>query len=793
MPGRNIMYKGKVTNRSWSELPPEIVRMIASRFLYASAESAYVPETWEHHHFWLHRVVYTAIRDAKTMEVLMNICPKWSAAVAYHKLWDHLVHVLDPGGVYFRHNPAVAHHPPYQHYRSIWYHTCIVCRINSPQNSKGVGLVERVINTTNLGSCGICREHRAHRAAFCGLCLREAQPYELDTTLDPAYAVFCMANEDDETWPGVDATCRSCRQEWLWKTVSNHPKEREAVGGKRFRSVDWETKTTVDCFVDLGEGSINDVINLALERYWLRKHTRLPDMMSQALAATRLIGPATDEELEELSSEIDEEDEDDMELLQMTEESGVKDLALGDWARNRILDGYWLNPADQWYNYRTFPVQAVHPCPWTIENDRDERGIREGEEEEEHPTREIVRGDIPPSYALCELAFQAHRKQMRTILLPAMKNIVRKLVIECGADGVDPAIRATKMSMEDVMKELRDEAVWFDGVDWLERRRNARRDEVQARHPREEGSDDHASTTGSSSGKSSDDSSVTSPVLSTSTLQTTPSPPPPGDRKDQPLMRRPVTIAVDPVLNPPKLLHTIPHVPVTAAHLPNYSLEAFKGVWREACQPLYHCRCSICERAMHKAQAAAAAAAGPQAQYEPGVDQKDQVRIQQPNPTQNPPQIELHEVADEVLDDDVRSDVLEYDEDEYELDDDDTKSEISQGDHGHRSVYTPLRQVERTRSRSPSPRPHVDVSSEVLRLRQRKHEISTSPKAVSPRKRSVDEMDDTSPQAQSREDRDTSYHHRGEPGTPPKRPRVLSPTLLPSPDLHDKYELQNSP
>jgi hypothetical protein len=196
---------------------------------------------------------------------------------------------------------------------------------------------------------------------------------------------------------------------------------------------------------------------------------------------------------------------------------------------------------------------------------------------------------------------------------------------------------------------------------------------------------------------------------------------------------------------------------------------------------------------MQKAQAAAAAAAGPQAQYEPGVNQKDEVRIQQPNPTQNPPQIELQEVADEVLDDDVRSDILEYDEDEYELDDDDTKSEISQGDHGHRSVYTPLRQVERTRSRSPSPRPHVDLSSEVLRLRQRKHEISASPKAVSPRKRSVDEIDDTSPRTQSREDRDTSYHHRGEPGTPPKRPRVLSPTLLPSPDLNDKYELQNSP
>ncbi|EEB93095.1 hypothetical protein MPER_08298, partial [Moniliophthora perniciosa FA553] len=353
-----------------------------------------------------------------------------------------------------------------------------------------------------------------------------------------------------------------------------HPKEREAVGGRKLRSIDWETKTTVDYFVDLGEGSINDVINLALERYWLRKHTRLPDMMSQALAASRLIGHATDEDLEELSSEIDEEDEDDTEFLQMTEDSGVKDLALGDWARHRILDGHWISPADEWYGHKKSPVRAVHPCPWTVENDRDDE---QAQGEEEHPTRAVLREEMPPSFALCELAFQAHRKQMRIILLPAMKNIVRRLVLECGADGVDPAIRATKLSMDDVMKELRDEAVWFDGVDWLERRRNARCEEMQARTPREEGSDDHASTTGSSSGKSSDESSLISPVLSTSTLQTTPSPPPPTNRKDQTVKWRPVTIAVDPVLNPPKLLHPIPYVPLmAAAHLPHFSMEAFK-------------------------------------------------------------------------------------------------------------------------------------------------------------------------------------------------------------------------
>ncbi|KAJ7447483.1 hypothetical protein FB451DRAFT_1290439, partial [Mycena latifolia] len=60
----------------------------------------------------------------------------------------------------------------------------------------------------------------------------------------------------------------------------------------------------------------------------------------------------------------------------------------------------------------------------------------------------------------------------------------------------------------------------------------------------------------------------------------------------------------DAVLDPPRLLRPIPYVPETIAHLPPYSLEALRAVRREACAPLYHCRCSICERAMAVAQVA---------------------------------------------------------------------------------------------------------------------------------------------------------------------------------------------
>jgi len=59
-----------------------------------------------------------------------------------------------------------------------------------------------------------------------------------------------------------------------------------------------------------------------------------------------------------------EGDEDDPELMQLTEEGCVRDLASGYWARPRISDAYWFNPADIWYQC-SVPGPAIHPFPWT--------------------------------------------------------------------------------------------------------------------------------------------------------------------------------------------------------------------------------------------------------------------------------------------------------------------------------------------------------------------------------------------------------------------------------------------
>jgi hypothetical protein len=511
--------------------------------------------------------------------------------------------------------------------------SCFVCRINSPHSSAGLVVARRPVHTLFLGTILVCREHR--KSSFCGLCLREAPPLESETDYN---LVSCVENEDEETWPGVDATCRACRSEWLWRRVSTNPKDRDAVGGPKWNSPDWETRQAIEAFIEMGEGSISDVITLAQEKRWLRNNTKLPDMLSQALAASRfatreegLGGPGGYGSEEELS-EDDVDDEEDPELMSLTEDAGgVRDLAISDWARNRILDGHWFSPADQWYGYsvpnRSTVVHAVHPCPWN--RDATYRGAAELDDaevevdadgEEVHPRPSTVRADVPPTFQLCEQAYVAYQKQMRMILLPAMSNIVRRVVMECEADCTDPIKRVARMDSEEIIAELRDEAVWYNGIDWLERRANCRRDILdRSRREAERKAKDNGDDSSASS--KSDESHTTSPVLSTSTLQTTPSPPPSDGHKDEELVLpggagRTTAIPVSPVLESPVLLHPIPYVPITVSHMPHYSLEAFKmvsvlmmcisvlaltvtfQVWREACTPLYQCRCRICERAM---------------------------------------------------------------------------------------------------------------------------------------------------------------------------------------------------
>ncbi|KAI0343530.1 hypothetical protein BDW22DRAFT_1373452 [Trametopsis cervina] len=642
-PSTNV-YKGKV-KRSWAQLPDDLIRLIASHYLTIISPKSFCPAQWDARELWASRLIFTALRDTNEMEKLMSICAPWHVALQSHSFWQHGCTVLDPHDQWTHltttsHAPASANSKKesvtlYKHFQAIASVSCYVCRLNHPFTNNGIGIAKRTVLSPYLRSVPVCRDHR--KATFCAICLRAA-PHDDTNTM------VCVAeNEDEETWPGVEATCRSCRMEWLWQLSATNPLDREALGGYPFRwakhSPDWETRQAIETFCDMGEGCIPDVLKLARDKHWLRTHTKLSDMLNQAVAATKYVDRG-DVVYEGDGSDDDLSDEDDPELMSLTEDAcGVKDLAIQDWVRNRILDGHWISPADQFYGHfvphKPF-VPAEHPCPWLGATYTG--AVQDGEstgdgEELVHPRPRTYDAPSPPSFHLCEQVFRVFQRVMREILFPAMSNIVRRLVMESRVDGADPGVKAQKMSLDDVVKELRYQDTWSKGIDWVQRKHVRQKQERQGR-PRSEDDD--------SSSSRSDGSHTTSPVLSTTTLQTTPSPPPIGGKEDE---AEPSPIVVSspgipapesPSTQTHSLIRPIPYIPVTTAHLPHYSLDSIRQVWREACAPLYQCRCSICERAL--------LAANVEASKQPAVDNSGaQYQAPPPTQTQKPIEIKLEE------------------------------------------------------------------------------------------------------------------------------------------------------
>ncbi|KAJ7753283.1 hypothetical protein B0H14DRAFT_3166566 [Mycena olivaceomarginata] len=192
----------------------------------------------------------------------------------------------------------------------------------------------------------------------------------------------------------------------------------------------------------------------------------------------------------------------------------------------------------------------------------------------------------------------------------------RRIAIDCALDAadpdadvpgglsaarkpLDPAMRAARMSLADVVQQLRkEEGVWFDGMDWGAKRRNARVQEGEHEEREQERERGHHAGGSHDSSAGTPRTSDASLVLSTSTLGTTPSLPPPGERKALGVDVEEREQADDLCVTGVSPSTTFPYVPETIAHLPHYSLDAIRLVWREACAPLHHCRCSVYARAM---------------------------------------------------------------------------------------------------------------------------------------------------------------------------------------------------
>ena len=520
-------------------------------------------------------------------------------AVEWHPFWRQACAMIDPQDFLITHSiiqpttkgGSAATRPirlsPYQHYRNIFGCSCIVCRINYPYTSHGLVGAKRAIPNPWLGQVMTCKDHR--KSTFCGVCLREAPTMEGEAEYAHGLTVCAVENEDDQTWPGVETTCKGCRKQWIWLVAKHDPVEREAIGGTaQLVTDDWETRQAIDAFVDHGEGMIKDVLELAKEKYWYKVNTKLPDMLSQALAASRFAGRAEGAEGYVSEEEISDDEEEDAELVSITEDAaGIRDLAVNDFVRNRILDGHWVCPTDEWnMRWVSTPANtpnAVHPCPWDSSSVFDGallegEGEGEGSEALAHPRPKTVAALRPPTYNISQRVYESYTKQFRAIIYPAMQNVVQRVVVECEADGKDPVPAVREMTVDDVARALQDEAVWRTGVDWLAwRAARERRSKDKAREKEKEKDDDASSTSSRSSG-----SHMTSPGLSTTTLQTTPSPPPSSVKDDEglssPVSALPPALETSPTGKEPQLMHPIPYVPSKLSHMPEYTLSMVASV-----------------------------------------------------------------------------------------------------------------------------------------------------------------------------------------------------------------------
>ncbi|KAI9452812.1 hypothetical protein F5148DRAFT_496468 [Russula earlei] len=509
--------KSSTSLKPWSQLPPEIIRIIATHYIQDVSTSSYCPATWDLREHWSHRIVYTVFRDAFSLERLMTMCPSWGSALEWHRFWTRACCAIDPLDTLAQHslvqqNDATSSPrrlSPFHQFRLIVQCSCYICRINNPGTSVGIAMAKRAVTVPLIGTILSCREHR--KSTYCGLCLREAPP-RCELFTPEMAAVSCVENEDFETWPTVAATCRSCRHEWLWRRLTVAAPDREAISGgpSYWSSLDWEVRQSIDAFVEAGEGTLSDIVQVAREKHWLNRYTRVRMHMEHALAQQRLdmrnngyVYENADEDT--TAGEIDP---DDYETLAMAEElHSVRDMAQSDWARTRILDGLWLSPADDWFGYRPrHSPSAEHPVPWALP-------ISDGQV---HPVPATLRVPPAPTYHLADQIYRVFERQLRKILLPAMQNIIKRIMFQGRGEAMKTV---ATMELEDVLRALQQSWAWSKDL----------------RRPPAHGNDPDPGTPldDACSSSKSDASHTTSPVLSTATLQTTPSPPPSDDKREK--------------------------------------------------------------------------------------------------------------------------------------------------------------------------------------------------------------------------------------------------------------------
>ncbi len=462
-------------------------------------------------------------------------------AVESHQFWQHAVGSIDPLDTLAHHaviqqpsnnssaKSSLPHRtirlPPYRHFRNILRCSCIPCRIVHPSSATGLTVARQAYWFGPLvGPGAVCPTHES--SLFCSICFRES-------AVSPT--------NDYESFPGIANVCKMCRRNTRnWQELC----------------VDEEARRAIEGFVAWGEGTASRVAEYCLDRAWLRRRTRIVEYMELVRANAEAYKPErTYDSDDELMDDSEEEDENE----EAEHDSRARGLALGAWARARVLDGFWVLPTDQWHA----PMQPIT--------------LRRSRPFDTNPAPSVTHMDPPPSFALSEQANLAFCKALGELLLPPLRNIMRKLVMQGGGPK-----EAQQMGIGELGILLQEQGTWWEGWNWP----------TQHIATSDDGSDDSGPSTSTSA-------SSTSPVLSTSTLQTTPSPPPMKQKEDESsdaettLLSPPRTsvlshretrverepfIPITPVLDPPRPLRHVPWIPDNLEELSEGSRRAIMDV-----------------------------------------------------------------------------------------------------------------------------------------------------------------------------------------------------------------------
>ncbi|KAG9097985.1 hypothetical protein FS749_004946 [Ceratobasidium sp. UAMH 11750] len=626
--------------------------------------------------------VWLVLQRVRALHTLRAVCRAWRDVVDSHPAWRPLCITLDPHALHARPPPTpapamVPSQAPFnaETFRRITRATCIVCAVTCPDTT--------------------AYRRRAGVRAVCGSCREERIKFELVRGRGVHMAPWMGSGFWVWEWDHSGGDSGGWAPLW----ADGMLRQRDAARLLRNEDV----AGVVTQYIDYGDWTVREAIEEMEERVWMRWWTKAGEMEGLVRATARM------QRMEERAEEIrereaararqedlrrqvlaagggdpgpgldilpdefadDESDEDD-DLLSLSDEFGLREMIFQDWARNRILEGIWLSPHMDMTRYysaatnnpemRTLPARVAphHPLgaprtpptlprafPWTVLAPLDDRRSYA------HAPANFYLSTPPPPSRLSYHLARAWEGALRSVLGPALSNIVARIVAECeAADRLysqlpsrdqrerayarlrarcslalgerDPCRAVTRIGADRIVEILRGPEPWREGGGWEDATTLAEM-VLEDDTSDEDGQSDLASCTPSPEA-----------LQSPSTMRTTPSPPPSVDGtkrgssasvsvvdgtpvmgmldtelepetadETQPQTQPPtqgqnqLRAPIVPVLPKlPKPLHSIPLVPTCAYHIGQQTKLVIELLWRESTGGLWMCRCTVCVRAM---------------------------------------------------------------------------------------------------------------------------------------------------------------------------------------------------